>query len=365
MRRRPGCTPRIGTRRRPACPEWAIHACSARRPAAQAHDSARHRSGTASGPFLGTGRCPVSGERLAARPTRPADPPKPAGRPPKTGWPTPQIRPADRPNPAGPSEKSGRPPGRPRPKSGRAAGQIRPATRPAEAQIRLAAKSARLGRPGQPRGRRAGPARIEAGPYVAGGWPGGRPWRPAGWPRGGTGGRPAIQSVLSGGCVCVAPCVRAPTPCNRPRPACALPRVLTRRRSDLCASSLPGRGLSACSIRMLPPAPPECLLPPSAPRHRAPSAPGTCRRRWLERGRRACPSRSTTRTCPTPRTTAAVPPRRHRRSCLPLALGGGTTSWPRTRTVVLRRLQAPLPPRRPLPPRCPRPPGYTRLYVFV
>ena len=176
---------------------------------------------------------------------------------------------------------------------------------------------------------------------MAGGWPGGRPWRPTGWPRGGTGGRPAIQSVLSGGCGCEAPCVRAPTPCNRPRPACALPRVLTRRRSDLCASSLPGRGLSACSIRMLPPAPPECLLPPSAPRHRAPSAPGTCRRRWLERGRRACPSRSTTRTCPTPRTTAAVPPRRHRRSCLPLALGGGTTSWPRTRTVVLRRLQAP------------------------
>ena len=61
-----------------------------------------HRSGTARGPFLGTGRCPVSGERLAARPTRPADPPKPAGRPPKTGWPTPQIRPADRPNLWGP-----------------------------------------------------------------------------------------------------------------------------------------------------------------------------------------------------------------------------------------------------------------------
>ena len=140
-------------------------------------------------------------------------------------------------------------------------------------------------------------------------------------------------------------CVRAPTPCNRPRPACAFPRVLTRRRSDLCASSRPGRGVSACTIRMLPPAPPECLtlLPPSAPRHRAPSAPGTCRRRWLERGRRTCPSRSTTRTCPTPRTTAAVPPRRHRRSCLPLALGGGTTSWPRTRTVLLRRLQATLP----------------------
>jgi len=47
----------------------------------------------------------VCGERLAARPTRPADPPKPAGRPPKTGWPNPQIRPADRPNPAGPPEK--------------------------------------------------------------------------------------------------------------------------------------------------------------------------------------------------------------------------------------------------------------------
>jgi len=87
----------------------------------------------------------------------------------------------------------------------------------------------------------------------------------------------------------------------------------------------------------------QCLLPPSAPRHRAPSAPGTCRRRWLGRGRRTCPSRSTTRTCPTPRTTAAVPPRRHRRSCLTSPPGGGTTSWPRTRTVLLRRLQATLP----------------------
>jgi len=115
----------------------------------------------------------------------------PPGRP---GQPTPQDRLADPPN------RAGRPP-----KSGRAARQIRPATRPAEAQIRLAATSARLGRPGQPRGRRARPARIGAGPYVAGGGPGGRPWRrPAGWPRGGTSGRPAIQSVLSGGCGCEA-----------------------------------------------------------------------------------------------------------------------------------------------------------------
>jgi hypothetical protein len=90
-----------------------------------------HRSGTARGPFLGTGRCPVSGERLAARPTRPADPPKPAGRPPKTGWPTPQIRPADRPNPAGPPEKSGRPPGWPRPKSVRPGRRTNPAGHPA------------------------------------------------------------------------------------------------------------------------------------------------------------------------------------------------------------------------------------------
>ena len=69
------------------------------------------------------------------RPTlqnRLADPPNPAGRPPKSGWVARKIRPATA--------------GRPRPKSGRAAGQIRLATRPAEAQIRLAAKSARLGR---------------------------------------------------------------------------------------------------------------------------------------------------------------------------------------------------------------------------
>ena len=243
------------------------------------------------------------------------------------GWPdrrppvrtTPQIGPDHPPNRAGPPHKSGRPPVRTTSKSGRTTapkwsgqpgqGGWAKGSGPFFNRVRTVFNRGRTaGRTaGRPRGRRAGPARTGAGPYVAGGGPGGRPWRPAGRPRGGRG-RPARDSkraewwlrLLRGGCV------RAPTLCNRPRPACALPRVLTRRRSDLRAGSRPGRA-SACIRRILPRAPPERLLPPSAPRRRAPSACGACRRRWLGRGRRTRPSRSTTRACPAPRITAAVP----------------------------------------------------------
>ena len=176
--------------------------------------------------------------------TRPDHPPNRAGPPPQSGRTAPQIGPDHPPNRAGPPHKSGRPPVRTTSKSGRTTapkwsghpgqGGWAKGSGPFFNRVRTVFNRGRTaGRTaGRPRGRRAGPARTGAGPYVAGGGPGGRPWRPAGRPRGGRG-RPARDSkraewwlrLLRGGCV------RAPTLCNRPRPACALPRVLTRRQS--------------------------------------------------------------------------------------------------------------------------------------
>ena len=209
---------------------------------------------------------------------------------------------------------------------------------------------------GWPRGRRARPARPGAGPYVAGGGPGGRPWRPAGWPRGGRG-QPARDSkrfeaeAVAAAAWRLRPCsdrMQPPTPGTRAS-ACADPSsVGPARRQPSWAS---------CRLHrhILLRAPPERLLPPSAPRRRAPSACGACRRRWLGRGRRACSSRSATCPCPAPRTTLPWPPRRRRRSRLTSPPGGRTASWPRARVVLLRRLPSAAPAAVPAPAAAPAP----------
>ena len=212
----------------------------------------------------------------------------PSGPPPKSGRTTPPIGPDRPPNRAG--HASGPPRNRagPPPQSGPAtlakvagpkgpnrfltgSGPCLPAARPA-------------GRTGSNWGRPVCGRRRAGRPAVAAGGP-------AAWREGPA--RPRFKAC----CVVAAAAAWRLRPCSDPMqpPTAGMrasARVLTRRRSDLRAGSRPGRA-SASIRRILPRAPPERLLPPSAPRRRAPSACGACRRRWLGCNHYTRPSRST------------------------------------------------------------------------